>query len=414
MQIHDIIAFESCPLVPIDDIGGTGDPAERTPEGHNMPEIRFSDSKIKTLSPGEFSDPRYPNLRLRVGKSQKREVSRATWGLRLRRQADGSRPWLKLGYWPELSCAAADLKYKEETARIAQGKPADDLEQRIRELERQLRQAKRAAGQLMPFEQLVERFLTDYVPRTGVPLAKTTHRNYRDLLERFAVPEFRGQDASSLVQTDVQLLIDTVARRTRAQGIKLYMVLKSMLRWALRRELISAHPMELVNSPGSYTARERVLDKDELRRIWHIFGDIKNRSLSKSLKLVILTWQRRAEVGHLPWDEIADDGQWWYLRRTKNRKRSAVFLAPTSRAILESQRGRSAVYCFPARQKGEPISPKHMSTHCWNLNQSLLKDGVIRERFTIHDLRRTGATLAREQGRIGRSSSVSSTIPRPT
>ena len=176
-----------------------------------MPEIRFSDSKIKSLSPGEYTDPRYPNLRLRVGRSQKKEVSRATWGLRLRRQADGSRPWMKLGHWPELNCEVAALRYKEETARIAQGKPAKDLDQRIRELERQLREARRAAGQLLLFEDLVDRFLADYVPRSGIPLSKGAHQNYRIALKKYAVPRFRGQDASSLDQVEMQAMIDELA-----------------------------------------------------------------------------------------------------------------------------------------------------------------------------------------------------------
>ena len=86
-----------------------------------MPRTRFSDTNIRQhLGPGEYTDPRYVNLRLRIGRSQKKgKVNRATWGLRLRRQADGSRPWMKLGYWPELNCEGAELTYKDETARIA-------------------------------------------------------------------------------------------------------------------------------------------------------------------------------------------------------------------------------------------------------------------------------------------------------
>ena len=181
-------------------------------------------------------------------------------------------------------------------------------------------------------------------------------------------------------------------------AIRLYMTLNTMFRWARRRELVSTHPMELVNSPGSYKARERVLDQDELRHVWRAFGEIKNPSLSRSLKLVILTWQRRTEVGHLPWAEIAEDQRWWYLRRTKNRKRSAVFLAPTSRAILERQRGRSSVYCFPGPDGDKPLCSPYMTSMCWNISRSFLKEGKIREKFTVHDLRRTGATLAREHG----------------
>jgi Arm DNA-binding domain len=77
--------------------------------------------------------------------------------------------------------------------------------------------------------------------------------------------------------------------------------LSAFLAWAVREGFIDANPVAGTGKVEEGGARERVLTGSELREVWRAlpqdqFGDI--------VRLLVLTGQRREEIGWLRWDEI--------------------------------------------------------------------------------------------------------------
>jgi integrase len=102
--------------------------------------------------------------------------------------------------------------------------------------------------------------------------------------------------------------------------------------WAIREGLAEVNP---VTGTGRAPegSRERLLSRAELRQVWDAaegkYGDI--------VRLLMLTGQRRGEIGGLRWCEIERDRIVLPPARTKNNREHVVPLAPQARAILDRQ-----------------------------------------------------------------------------
>jgi integrase len=73
--------------------------------------------------------------------------------------------------------------------------------------------------------------------------------------------------------------------------------------WALDEELIATDTTARVRRRIKETARDRVLSYDEIRRFWS-GCDVARWPFGPLFKLLLLTAQRRDEVGTLEWSEI--------------------------------------------------------------------------------------------------------------
>ena len=239
-----------------------------------MAQTRFTNATLQKLQPGDWTDPRYPNLVFRVGKRAR------TWMFRLPRRADGSRPGVKIGRFPDLNLAFAVKRYEEERARRARGELPPDPEERIRELEAELQALKRATGKLTTFGHLVERFIRDYVPKTGRPLAPVTHAGYRQVLEDYALPLWAA--------------IDSLVEVKEGQARALLKVMKMMFTWGTKKKIVSVNPCSnIVTIPQK--PRSRVLSPEEIQAAWYGFPE-RGDTVGRVLRFLLLSLQRLTEV----------------------------------------------------------------------------------------------------------------------
>ena len=78
-----------------------------------------------------------------------------------------------------------------------------------------------------------------------------------------------------------------------------------MFNWAIREGLdIAANPVLGNNRPAQPESRERVLTETELSAIWQACGD----DYGRIVRLLLLTAQRRDEVGSMQWAELDISG----------------------------------------------------------------------------------------------------------
>ena len=78
--------------------------------------------------------------------------------------------------------------------------------------------------------------------------------------------------------------------------------LSGLFSWAIDRGYLDSNPTPNIRARAQGGARERVLNEAELAAIWNACDG--EDDFSRIVRLLILTGQRRAEIGHLAWPEI--------------------------------------------------------------------------------------------------------------
>ena len=152
--------------------------------------------------------------------------------------------------------------------------------------------------------------------------------------------------------------------------------------WAMQEGLAEANPV-INTGRAEERSRDRVLTSDEITVVWRAladddFGDI--------VRLLILTGQRREEIGGLLWREIDLDAGKLTLspHRVKNGREHIVPLSATARAILEARRRNGRDYVFGRGEGG---------FSGWSRCKERLdrRIGALPS-FVLHDIRRSVAT----------------------
>jgi integrase len=158
--------------------------------------------------------------------------------------------------------------------------------------------------------------------------------------------------------------------------------LSAFFSWLVREGLLDTNPVAGTGKANEGPSRDRVLTQSELAQVWHAatgtFGDI--------IRLLLLTGQRRNEIGFLRWSEV-DFGRGMIVlspERTKNKLKHELPLAPQALAILQ-KRQRQGDHVF-----------REFNWYRGKLALDARLKGVVPWR--IHDLRRTCATGMAELG----------------
>ncbi len=160
-------------------------------------------------------------------------------------------------------------------------------------------------------------------------------------------------------------------------------------------------PIAADKKPARLKSRDRILDDEELKALYSYVRT--NRSLFHDMvALLILTGQRRTEIGHLRWDEI-DDGQVHLSEdRTKNHRSHTLPLPKTAMHILET-RESNGLYVFAGKDPEKPFNGIRRV-------KEALDKAIDIEHFTLHDLRRT---LSSNMARLGVPVHVTEENPQP-
>ena len=157
--------------------------------------------------------------------------------------------------------------------------------------------------------------------------------------------------------------------------------LSAFFAYAIREGLIDgANPVSGTGKANEGNGRDRVLSETELSLVLRMLGD---DPFSEIVRVLILTGQRRSEVGELAWNEVDFDRGLIVLPaiRVKNGRQHEVPLSSQARAVLERQ-PRKNEFVFGCRWAS------------WSEPKAALDkrlNGMAK--WTLHDLRRSAATM---------------------
>lgn len=323
-----------------------------------------------------------------------------SWSLRYRTR-DGQRRRLTLGRYPALSLADA-----RDAARRALGEVAHGGDPAAPSAESHVQAA--TMGDLWA---LYARDHTDGLkPRTREERAW--------LWKKHLAPRFMA-----LPLTDVRRRL--VSAELRALGAssgpvvanRALEVLRRMFNVAVQEEVIETSPIAGIGQLFKETARERVLSAAELARLLPALettstvGNDVGAAPRLAITLCLLTAARAGEVAGLHAEEIDAATKTWTLAgaRTKNGKPHTIPLAPAAWDVLTTAFGRDPAeatgFAFPRR--GRPDTPIRRESLTRAMARLVADLGI--ERATLHDLRRTAATMMASP-RIGAPPHVISAI----
>jgi integrase len=222
-----------------------------------------------------------------------------------------------------------------------------------------------------------------------------TVRDYTRLLNRH-LAKLTRRSVGDISTREVAHLLDKL-RDTPSEASHALIAIKVFFNWCLRRGYIPANPCAHL-IPTKSPSRSRVLTDGELARVYktavetsHPFGAI--------VQLLILTGQRRSEIGLLQWDWIDEKNRTITLPAevTKNNRQHSFPYGDMVVAILK-QTPRMGDYVFRATRehtKGMPVA----TVNGWS-NSKVAFDLRVQGKaakspvahWTLHDLRRTFAT----------------------
>jgi integrase len=159
------------------------------------------------------------------------------------------------------------------------------------------------------------------------------------VLRREAVPVLRNKPLPRISRSDLAPIWDQLDDRPAVARLA-YATLRKLFRWALSRGDIERSPMEGIAAPVGAPARDRVLTDEELVLLWEATETI-GLPFGPLFRLLILTGQRREEVGGMDWSELDRSAASWLIPayRTKNRKAQLVPLSEQAVHVLNGLAG---------------------------------------------------------------------------
>ena len=110
----------------------------------------------------------------------------------------------------------------------------------------------------------------------------------------------------------IDLLDAIVARKAPIMANRVLAYLRKLFNWALESDLIAANPCAGVKPRAPEKSRDRVLNDAELKALWRAAEAMKGQ-FGPIVQLLILTGQRREEVGGMRWSEVDLDEKLWTL-----------------------------------------------------------------------------------------------------
>lgn len=321
--------------------------------------VKLTDAAVRALRPREkryeIRDTEVRGLALRVSKA-----GRKTWVIVARFGRHPARR--KLGEYPTLSLRDARLEAMRWRTEMAAGR--DPMVPSV------------SHGQT--FGEVAENYFAD-IKRRGLRRAHEVERDIkRDLAGWWHRP------IAAIDRNDVLHVIRQATDRGTFAAHHVFSYISRVLGWAVERGVIKHSPCHGLRPSrliGEKRPRERVLNNDELRALWNAAGQLGYPG-GPFVRMLLLTGQRRGEVGGMRWSEI--HGAQWVIpgERMKMKTAHTVPLVPEVLALLAELPRRGD---FVFTNDGRRAVNGH--DHVKQKLDALMPAGI--PGWVFHDLRRT-------------------------
>jgi integrase len=306
-----------------------------------------------------------------------------SWLFRYRQ--DGKQERVTLGQYPALSLKAARAARDERATQVANGKsPAAEEKQ------------KRAGLATNP---TVAEFGQRYYKEQVVANWKDP-KTIRRYLDNEIFPTLGDRTLKDVTALDVQALV--YRKRDNGQvsaAIQLRGVIKQLFDYAIETRLVTINPASMVATRyiGKARKRSRVLTPNEIRLYLRtIYQSNIRRQFKLALHIILLTLSRKSELLLARWEHVNFEAGEWLIpaENAKTAKPHIVYMSTQVTEMMKELKVLAGGSELVMPGRGSLSKPFAANA----LNKALEGLTFDMDPLTIHDLRRTGATLLTERG----------------
>lgn len=295
----------------------------------------------------------------------------------------------KIGRVGEIKLAKARAQAKQIIAQAEAGiDPSEAKRQAVREVTRKKRNT---------FASMTEQFM-------GAPerkdLRHTTRSQYDAIFTTTLFPTFGDLPVKEIDRADVRAWFTEYGADAPTAANRALFLLRAVLNFAVDEGALQYNVTDRIKK-FKEAPRERWLDDREIALLWRACDKVAYPA-GRIAQLLLLTGQRRIEVGHMRWSEIEEN--LWRLPagRTKTGVANDIPLTPLALSILDAcPRFDGVDAVFTSGKNGEePVAA--WSSFKRKIDATILdiqrKDAIEQgveplERWTFHDLRRSCASI---------------------
>lgn len=284
---------------------------------------------------------------------------------------------LTLGRYPVLGLGEAREMAKNALNRVARGIDP--------------KQGKEVSPKSHLFSDVVEEFVRVHCTQRN---RESTRKETARILEHDFVRRWKQRDVRDITRTDVLEVLDSIVERGSPSGANHALsAIRKCFNWCIERGYIETSPCGMIKQPAKAESRDRVLSDAELVSIWNAAETI-GYPFGAMLQLLVLTAQRRSEVASMRWQDIDFEEALWTIPSefTKNGRPHMVPLSSIAMRCLSSQPRLHELFIFPARGNAETTFSGFSKLKAKTDRLSQV------EEWTLHDLRRSAATLLAKIG----------------
>ena len=365
-----------------------------------MPTLNLTTEAVRKIKPAErqtdYWDRNTSGLVIRVNVDGSK-----TWAIRYRSGGrDSKRYRMKIGTFPEMNLTDARKAARVQIRKSLSGH--DPAAEKKHETQKRL-----TGGNDVTW--LVDKWIEDFCLTNCKPKTIST---YKQILDTHLLPRVGTIPISSISKRDmIDALTDIKEKNNAGMAERVRRYANTMFNWATSEDIIDVPPTYKLKARAPKTSRERVLNVEEIRKIWmacDVFRDGQT-SYGSFIQMLFLTAQRRNEIALMQRDEIDLEKSCYTIPawRNKSARTHEVPLSPRAIRIITQRLDHEYDHIFPGARADFSIydHQRGLKTHKYitldqpmdgwsKLKKHLDKLSGVND-WTQHDIRRTvGTNLA--------------------
>ena len=261
------------------------------------------------------------------------------------------------------------------------------------------------AAEVGTFKEVAENWFARYVVKERKLISAPEIKRQ---LDKYVYPKWGSKKFLDIRRKTVTELLDWIRdEHSAAMADYVLATIRSIMTWQQKREDDYVSPIVKGMRQGKREARARILNENEIRRVWQAAGE--NGTFGALVKMLLLTAQRREKVTTMRHDEVVDGV--WTIRAEEREKGTpgALKLPQVALDIIDAQsRIPGNPYVFAGSLRGrrpKQDTPKDkLPTGPASFNSFSQRKGELEAKladmphWTLHDLRRTARSLMAEAG----------------
>jgi integrase len=332
----------------------------------------------------DVMDSVVPGLGVRVS-----ETGRCTFVLVARFPGRTNPTRRAIGECGAITLEAARAKARQWLELISQGKDPALEEERAR--------AAQLRRQANTFAAVAEDFIKAKLAREAK--GREVERDIR----RVFMPPWGHRPIADILAGEVRAVVKRVADEGKTyQAHNLLSYTRRLFNWAIDQQVygLESSPCDRLKPKsiiGEREPRTRILTDAEIRAFWNASGEL-GYPYGPLFRLLLLTGQRRSEVGDARWSEFDFDARLWHIPAARMKAGAAhiVPLCDDALAILNGLPRFEGDYLFTTTGGAKAVNkydtPKNRIDELMLVELRATDPKATLPDFVIHDVRRTMRT----------------------